>query len=60
MEKTVLIRIYQKDVERLNQYMALLMLAKKQRLSVADTFHEILEKNVKPIIEKTVRERNAV
>ncbi len=54
MQKTVLIRIYQKDVEVLNQYMALLMLEKKQRLSVAETFHEIVEKHIAPIVKKGV------
>ncbi len=52
MGETVVIRIYRKDAEMLNQYMALLMLAKKQRLSIAEVFHEILKKYVEPIVKK--------
>ncbi len=60
MAETVLIRIYRKDAEILNQYMGLLTIVKKRRMTIAETLHEILERHVVSVIKKAEKEQNAI
>jgi len=43
MSVTKLVRVYEEDLELLNQYLSLLQLARKKRLSFAEVVHAILD-----------------
>lgn len=53
-KETKLIRVYCTDDKMLQQYMAYVMLEKRERISMAEAVHVLVEKFVKPIVDKAL------